>query len=247
MSSICEYYTLVLWPIAEGVCLDRLSLFTPHTFELGFFLHWPRFLSAAIRPDGDSTRDPSPSKSLLSAVCLWGSVFGGRDTRIQFDFFVQATSSSVVNAPDSRGADILDILQTEVLLSYYCLWSGRIIEATSHIGSAVALAGYARLNIFDNSTRSRAFLSRLCPMNLEHTVLDGVQPGEVVNAFWSVLVLQRTFAITVQANSTYGDMDSGVAPVDVPWPVDLDGPTSVYICLSYWFFFFFFFFFCSSF
>ncbi|KAJ7239910.1 hypothetical protein C8J57DRAFT_1372278 [Mycena rebaudengoi] len=196
----------------ESTCL--LLLVMPRTFDCGFFLYWPLFFSSFLREDiaAPGVLFPNrPSDALLNAMYLWGCVFGDRSIQVQSRFFARATSRLYADTPDGASADMLDVIQTQVLLANYLLRTGRVTETA-------ALTTYARLHLLGSPQEHPSFLARLNHDLTEYSHLGSVDTSEKVCCFWTVLMLQRAFAILVQSPSTCGDLDTGDDGVTTEWP-----------------------------
>jgi hypothetical protein len=125
-------------------------------------------------------------------------------------------------------SDFIYCLQTKLLVANYYLWAGQILEAKSWIGAASALAVYARLHQVGSSGGVSLVVCRLGG-GFAGTLArpaDDVERGEVVDAFWSVLATQRSFAMAVDPLDTGGDIDRGRC-VSTPWPSGADDYPSV--------------------
>ncbi|KAJ3558426.1 hypothetical protein NM688_g927 [Phlebia brevispora] len=57
---------------------------------------------------------------------------------------------------------------------------------------------------------------------------DAVQAGELVNAFWTVFILDKLWAVALGASSSITDHISGV-PISTPWPLSMEAYEEVRI------------------
>ena len=169
----------------------RLDKFFPHAEEFGFFLHVNTFrLSALLAfPLGHPSR---PTPGLLHTVHLFGI------------HFLQPESSHAQEAPPllaravqyvatdllgSHPDKIIHTLQAEVLLAYYFLRTGLLLEAKHRTGAAVSLALAAGLHSSTNiTTPSTIGIVQDQPYPLPPP-RNGLQEAERINAFWAVLTL----------------------------------------------------------
>ncbi|KAJ7204272.1 hypothetical protein C8J57DRAFT_1619097 [Mycena rebaudengoi] len=181
---------------------NLLAVFTPHAFECGFFLYAPRFVTSVLQGDSLDIANGSahPSPALVNAVYMWASVFADKTISVQTQFLERSLFHLTRNVANSSSPELLDTLQTELLLSLYFFRSGKVLEAKSRLGSACCLAVHGRLHLMGSQSDFQPILSRVTAHSTE------------------------TFAIVVQASSTHGDLDDGTGEITTPWPVDMSDP-----------------------
>ncbi|KZT10441.1 uncharacterized protein LAESUDRAFT_755949 [Laetiporus sulphureus 93-53] len=189
--------------------------FLPRASQIGFFLHPARFIACATDPHAFAL-----APALFGAVCLWGARFS-RDpaVRAHEPFFLQRAVHSVAAAlahPPTH--TLVHAIQAEVLLANYFFTANRLLEGRYHCNAAVALVLSCRLNklraVPDPPAAAVTRGVELPPP------ADAVEEGERINAFWSVFVLDKSWAVVVGSPSHF-DGPPG-AQVDTPWPLDIE-------------------------
>ncbi|KAG6812588.1 hypothetical protein H0H92_002057 [Tricholoma furcatifolium] len=203
----------------------KLDTFIQHATQFGFFLDSGRFFWSAMLPraTGDAAR---PSPALISASYLWAYHLTSRQERANNleDPREKALLENTLHhlAQDLAGTHphrVVHAIQAEVLLSYYYLKMGKMLQGAHHANSTLSLVIAAELH-----RKAGGAGGGLAPP------VDAVEAGERVDAFWAVLVLNNHWAaiqgsqatnhlaVGMQSGSGVGDLD-----VEVPWPVDSYG------------------------
>lgn len=115
----------------------------------------------------------------------------------------------------------LHTLQAEILLSYYFLRTGRVLEAKTHASVSVALALDCGLHMIGSQiTHSLPF----APLHVSaHSIPRSVEENEQINGFWAVFTLHKFVAIASDApSSTCGAFEAPGMHITTPWPSDHD-------------------------
>ncbi|KAL1737171.1 hypothetical protein EV714DRAFT_241019 [Schizophyllum commune] len=175
-----------------------LNAFVPYSNQLGFFMDRQRFLARISNPMGHPDR---PTASLLHAIHLWGARFsrGGVDGYEERHFLAAALHHLPKDLANKRA--LLDIIQAEVLISFYFLDIGKSVDGPYHSNSAVSLCLGARLNLVHSPDANAA------------SVVDPGTDAERIRAFWTCLVLDNYWSI---AHGSPAALES--IKIDTPWP-----------------------------
>ncbi|KZT10443.1 uncharacterized protein LAESUDRAFT_425502 [Laetiporus sulphureus 93-53] len=189
--------------------------FLPHASQVGFFLHPARFIARATGPHAFTF-----APALLSTVCLWGAHFS-RDPALRAHepvFLHRAVHSVTAALSQAPAHDLIHAIQAEVLLAHYFFAEDRLPEGRYHCNAAVALVLSCRLNKLHAVPNpvSAAAVTRGVELS---PPADAMEEGERINAFWSVFVLDKSWAATVGSPSHFNG--SHDAQVDTPWPHDI--------------------------
>jgi hypothetical protein len=144
--------------------------------------------------------------------------------RLEHHFLRRALEGTAVGLESPDIFKVVQTIQAEVLLSYYFLQVARPIEAKCHSSSAVSLAltcGLHKLRPLNAPNTEGGLLSHLDPNFLRP--VDGYEYGQLVNAFWSVFVLQKLLSVAVDPPSSLcGALEAPGLVIDTPWPMDID-------------------------
>ncbi|KAJ7156543.1 hypothetical protein C8R43DRAFT_1125738 [Mycena crocata] len=172
-----------------------------------FFLDPTRFRRSALLPLGHSDR---PSPVLLSAVYMWGSVL----SHLAPDVFLSSALRNLhQNSTGSDSSSILEIIQTEILISFYYLHAASPIQGRCHAAVAASLALGANLHLI----RSPQHPAPCPPFALAGPVFrppeTAADESERIDAFWAVFI---TNSFWVGAVGTHSAIPYGI-PVHTPW------------------------------
>ncbi|KAJ7082166.1 hypothetical protein C8R43DRAFT_965518 [Mycena crocata] len=153
-----------------------------------FFLEPVSFRQSALLPfpPGHSSR---PSASLLNAVYLWGSYLSsdaGHYTEDDFLALVLHNSVHDLSAIDAEGI-IIQLIQTEVLLSFWYLNSCQPLQGRRHCSVALSLASSSGFQIHSVHQKSVA----------DHP------PTEISKALGSILLLDEYWVIASDIPSNF--------------------------------------------
>ena len=190
----------------------RLNCFLPYSSEFGFFLNAARFKSAMLLalPIGHSSR---PAPPLIFAVSLCGIYISRQANSYLLEeryrrLAVEATCS---NLSGSHPVKILHGIQAEVLLAYYFIANSRYPEARYHIAAAVSMSIYAGLHKIGPPITTVLLPPR-----------DSIEEGERIIGIWSVLILDRSLAISLgEAPQMIFPSDDPSSKFETPWPLDM--------------------------
>jgi hypothetical protein len=209
--------------------MSRADALYHHCSRFGFFLNIGRFHKSFLLPlpVGHPAR---PSAALLNAVYLWGAHLSPALAEIydQRGFLRNSLHHLCKDLSSSHPNKVLHGIQAEVLLSYYYLKNGKVLEGNYHANAAVSLSLSAGLHRIRTPGTSNAFQghARLSNTALPYPV-DGIEEGERVDAFWAVLILNNYWVAIQESHSMFYDLQN--VGVDTPWPMD----TMEYELVSY--------------
>jgi len=204
----------------------RLENFLPHASQFGFFLHVPTFRNATLLayPSGHPSR---PTPGLLYAVQLMGTHFSQPESQQvqETPFLILSVQNTATDLFSSHPNKLLHTLQAEILLAYYFLRTGSLLEAKVHTGAAVSIAlgaGLHKIRSANMVVPSTIALIQDQPYSLPPP-LSGIEEAERINGFWAVLTLHKfiTAALEPPAN-VCGALEAPGMQIDTPWPVDMD-------------------------
>ncbi|KAJ7169213.1 hypothetical protein C8R43DRAFT_120570 [Mycena crocata] len=182
-----------------------------------FFLDAGNFSKSALLslPFGHPER---PSKTLLHAVYLWGSLVLTTPLPAPYTEEILVLNALQTLREDIRHLDlqlklVMETIQAEVLLGLYYLHAERPVEGRYHTAAAVSLALTAGLHRLSHHPVHQP----LPPFLLAHPLLlparNAGEVGERIGAFWAVAVLNNYW---VAADGCSSIMPYGT-PIDTPW------------------------------
>ncbi|KAJ6486519.1 hypothetical protein C8R47DRAFT_525554 [Mycena vitilis] len=187
-----------------------LDVFIPYASDWGFFLDTSRFRRESLLPHpiGHASR---PTPALLSAVYLVGIALSDAPTLREHEkkFLSRALSSLPVSLSGIHPRRCIHALQAEILLSNYLYSSGRFLEARYHTSTAASLA-VSTVLLSPSAATARPDA-------------EAIDEGERRDAFWTTLVLDRSWAVML---ATYPDMQDTDETLQFPWPESPDRPLS---------------------
>ena len=190
----------------------RLNSFLPYSSEFGFFLNAARFKSAMLLalPIGHPSR---PAPPLIYAVSLC-AIYISRQANsylLEERYCRLAVEATCSNLSGSHPVKILHGIQAEVLLAYYFIANSRYPEARYHIAAAVSMSIYAGLHKIGPPITTVLLPPR-----------DSIEEGERVIGIWSVLILDRSLAISLgEAPQMIFPSDDPSSKFETPWPLDM--------------------------
>ncbi|EGN93479.1 hypothetical protein SERLA73DRAFT_172094 [Serpula lacrymans var. lacrymans S7.3] len=200
--------------------------FIPHASELGFFLNISRFRDSLLSPASfDYLHRPSPT--LLNVLFLWNAHLCQSDAFVALEptFLSRTLKHLAIALSNIQSHQLLHIIQAELLLSYYFLRKDRFLEGRYHCSAAASLV------LSFNLHKIRSVHSQSVPETLfsirgnDEAELplpsDTIEEGERINAFWSVLVLDKCWAVTFGVPSNLSTNPLPGIRVDTPWPMDM--------------------------
>ncbi|KAJ3510495.1 hypothetical protein NLJ89_g4635 [Agrocybe chaxingu] len=203
-----------------------LDNFLPHAQQFGFFLHAPTFRASALLafPLGHPSR---PTPGLLNAVQLFGVHFSQPDspTNQERPLLIRTLQHVATDLLGGHPNKIIHTLQAEVLLAYYFLRVGSLLEAKVHTGSAISLAlgsGLHKIRSANVTSPSTIAIINDQPYALPPPIND-LQEAERINGFWSVLMLHKFITVALEAPPhVCGALEAPGMQIDTPWPIDMD-------------------------
>ncbi|KAG2124857.1 hypothetical protein DEU56DRAFT_916796 [Suillus clintonianus] len=198
--------------------LESLTKILPCADELGFFLHIPRVRASLMTTA--SRGIPIALQNAIILLCLHIT----ETTQTAFESTLLSTSlRQLVDIIPSCGTstrDLLHVLQTEVLLTYYLFRVGRTVEARYHLGAAANLVLAFRLYSSSpsegepNTPADMQFM----PFDIFRTTLpnpvDDVEQTEVIHAFWNIFTRDKSMSAVLGLPPSIGRS----IRVTVPWP-----------------------------
>ena len=222
-------------PIVVGIflcsiCLllisnSRLDTFILHAEHFGFFLHISTFRSSALLafPLGHSSR---PTPGLLHTVHLFGTHFLQPEAlhAQEAPLLARAVQYVATDLLGSHPDKIINTMQAEVLLAYYFLRMGMLLEAKHRTGAAVSLAlGSGLHKLYSPNIMSASTIGILQdqPYSLP-PAKNGVQAAERINGFWAVLSLHKFISVALECPAQVcGALEAPGMQIDAPWPIDM--------------------------
>lgn len=224
--SVSWSISCIAFPVTLVRLTSSLDNFLPHCTQFGFFLNVPCFRDAAVLPlpFGHPSR---PSTSVLSAVYLWGVHMSHSASLItqERDIMTMALQNTATDPLSAHPSKDLHTLQAEVLISYYLLRVGRLLEAKTHAAAALSLALGCRLHTIRPSSPYDLSASSLLSDNTRYPPWRSIEEDERINGFWAVFTLHKYIAVAseIPLNLRKASIGSGTQ-IDAQWACD---------CLSY--------------
>ncbi|KAK7019635.1 hypothetical protein R3P38DRAFT_3554243 [Favolaschia claudopus] len=208
-----------------------LQYFLPHATQFGFFLHPIRFKESVLPPFhlGDERR---PSPALIYAAYLWGAHLSQSPHILPSAPYFLKRAQRHITANEiciSNPTHLLQTIQAQVLLSTYLLRNNQFLEAEFHLNGAATLAlGYQLHKIRSSRPASPPLLG--VPLLLGEEVYpaapaDGIEEGERIRAFWTVVCLQNHLIFAANAASSSAAfclLGSPGMGIDTPWPFEIE-------------------------
>ncbi|KAJ7670077.1 hypothetical protein DFH06DRAFT_1125474 [Mycena polygramma] len=185
-----------------------------------FFLDPAAFKQSAPFPQPFGRPDRLP-RGLLNAVSLWAthisptSVAHGpysEDERLNRTVHSLTHHVAIVDLPQHQHTTYL--IQAQVLLSLYYLDSGNLVQGNYHCAGATSLALTAGLHQL--GTPSQAPYPPQVSLSMTPATAVSAPSNELINAFWSVVLLNNYFVAASGAPSSI-PCDT---PIRTPWPTD---------------------------
>ncbi|KAJ7772638.1 hypothetical protein DFH07DRAFT_167558 [Mycena maculata] len=191
----------------QNVAKILFEVFARHASQFGFFLNGPRIVKSVFAPD--SRRPISPS--LLNSILLFGIHLSGSPAlQARESIFLGRALQSTTSL---RPYQMIQNIQSEVLLAQYFLKQGRFVEAMHRINTAASLSiGCGLHRLQGPHTEKTAY-------TLPSTN-DAIEQGERVNAFWSIMASHKIFSIIMRWPSSVSDILD--EQIDLPWPLDME-------------------------
>ncbi|KAF8159477.1 hypothetical protein B0H34DRAFT_405912 [Crassisporium funariophilum] len=210
---------------ALGILQSSLDNFLPHAEQFGFFLHIPTFRNSALLafPLGHPAR---PTPGLLSSVHLLGVHFSQPETMHgqEIPLLARAVQHVATDLLGSHPNKVLHTLQAEILLAYYFLRTGSLLEAKCRTGTAISLAlgsGFHKIRSANVTAPSTIALLHDQPFALPPPQ-DSMQEVERINGFWTVLMLHKFISVALESPAhVCGALEAPGMQIDTPWPIEM--------------------------
>ncbi|KAA1476063.1 hypothetical protein DENSPDRAFT_806624 [Dentipellis sp. KUC8613] len=206
-------------------CIPRLDHFFAHSSQLGWFMHVGRFRSDIRLPDGD---DSKPIPALINAVYLFGAaivrrVTGSSNTADENVFLSQALRCIGAGLACSRSLQIMQVIQTHLLLALYHYIVGEYIEGRRQSNTAASLAITSQLHRIRASEPPQNLLGfvDIVPLPIAEC-RDQVEEGERINGMWATFAMDRCWAVAFGAPAIISNDPMLGTQIDTPWPLDME-------------------------
>ncbi|KAF8873966.1 hypothetical protein CPB84DRAFT_1798041 [Gymnopilus junonius] len=200
--------------IAENL----MSTFLAHAAQVGFFLNVPRFQASFFinQPTG------RPSPALISSAYLWAIRFS-HDPSVKVHeaaYLDRATQDAATALSGTHPERIMHTIQAEVLLANYFFASGRFFEGKYHVTTAISMVFSAGLHRIRSATPQQ---SQTSADNRLSAPRDPTEEGERILALWTVLNLDKTWAIALEERPNFEYSSHALATkIDTPWPLEME-------------------------
>ncbi|KAJ7605108.1 hypothetical protein DFH06DRAFT_1348851 [Mycena polygramma] len=191
-----------------------------------FFLPSAPFRASALLPlpFGHQHR---PSRSLLSAVYLWGSVLSHISPNAPYTpeaFLVCVVENIPQDMCRLSGNPqlIVETIQAEILLSFYYLHVADSFLGRYHASAASSIALGAEFHLVRSPQYPTAYPSFAVNASLPPS-RNAAQEAVRIDAFWAVNIINNYWAA---ANSSPSPIPSTIS-VDSPWPSSSQGGSTI--------------------
>lgn len=172
-----------------------------------------------------------PTAALLNVVYLWGVHLSPSRPGI-YDESGFLRSTLYYLSEDLSGSHphkVIHTIQAEILLSYYYLKKGKLLEGSYHANAAMSLSLSAGLNQnvtaeeITSASDQESSATRIPPP------VDVAEEGERIDAFWAAIILNNYWVAIQESHSMLGDpLDTSI---DTPWPTD--SPYHIPVCFPF--------------
>lgn len=191
-----------------------VDAFLPYALDFGFFLNEARCRSTVLAEAGRDGR----SSVLLTAMCLCAVSLLRLPSLLPLLPRLQSRAMELsAYALSSRHPDqVTYYIQADILLAHYSFSHGRFLEGRQRLNAVTAVSvacGLHRLR----SSRPAAIGSNDLQMP---PVGNAVEEGERILAFWTVVILDKSWAVAMgDCSSLPISTDRPESQVDTPWPL----------------------------
>ncbi|KAF8869890.1 hypothetical protein CPB85DRAFT_775849 [Mucidula mucida] len=195
---------------------NLIQIALQHRTEIGFFLDPKRFLGTLTTSDTNGR----PLKALMSAVLLWGSHLSeiNDSKRYEVKYRARAVRDTAQGLASGHPQAVMHSIQAEILLAHYFYRQSRFVEGKYHASVTVSLALSAKLH----KIRSIDGPSDVPNATSLPPPPDAVEEGERINGFWTVFMLNKSWAAADDSPSPFQCTFSPEARIDVPWPLEIE-------------------------
>jgi len=212
----CECYDSSISPDSQPAdkC-SRLNAFLANSHAVGFFLSKEKLKAAVCNATFFDRQRPLPC--LLNVIYLWGIALSASPVLSAQEPIFLSRSLSQIGIPSQHRDDVLQRVQTHILLGNYFMRSGHMHEGKSHSNTAI---WFAMRNGFHKPVTTSP----------SATPSPGsIDPVDRAAAFWAAYYLDKCWSLLLALPSACPDQRNPTDEdrIDVPWPIDVDKPTSV--------------------
>lgn len=205
---------------------NRLDAFYSQCHLFGMFLVPDRFYQSFLLPlpIGHLSR---PTAALLNVVYLWGVHLSPSSPGIYDESgFLRSTLYHLSeDLSGSHPYKVMHTIQAEILLSYYYLKDGKLLEGSYHANAAMSLSLSAGLNKNLAAEEMTSVSNQASAITLPPPI-DVAEEGERIDAFWAAVILNNYWIAIQESHSMLCDpLDTRV---DTPWPSD--SPYHIPVC-----------------
>jgi hypothetical protein len=215
-----EFSTSSWWDQEEPpsqIVLESLNKILPYVDELGFFLHIPRVRNTLVT--ASSRGIPIALQNAIILLCL--HITETKQTAFELTVLSRCLRqlADIIPSCSASTRDLLNVLQTEILLTYYLFRVGRIVEARYHSGAAASLVLAFRLHSSSlggepNRPADMQFISFDMFRTTLPNPVDDVEQTEAIHAFWNVFTQDKSMSAVLGVPPS---IDRSIR-VSVPWP-----------------------------
>lgn len=193
------------------IVLESLDNILPYADELGFFLHIPRVRSTLIT--ASSRGIPVALQNAIILLCL--HIMETKQTAFELTVLSRCLRqlADIIPSCSASTRDLLNVLQTEVLLAYYLFRVGRTVEAKYHSGAAASLVMAFRLHSSPLDREPTDMQFDIFRTTLANPV-DDIEQTEATHAFWNVFTRDKSMSAVLGVPPSIGRS----IRVSVPWP-----------------------------
>ena len=194
----------------------RLNAFLANSTAAGFFLNKQK-LKAAVYNATPFFDQPRPLPCLLNTIYLWGIALSASPVLSAHEPIFLSRSLSQIGIPSQQRDDLMQRVQTHILLSNYFMRSGHMNEGKSHSNAAMWF-------VMRNGFHKPAVTPSVVPLSPGST-----DPADRVAAFWAAYYLDKCWSVLLTLPSACPDQRNSTDEdrIDVAWPVDVDKPAQV--------------------
>jgi hypothetical protein len=196
-----------------------LNKIIPYANEFGFFLHVPR-----VRASLENTSGHGIPLALQNAIILISLHLTEAQHQSASELTLLSTSlrqlTEIIPFCGGNTRNLLHVIQTEVLLTFYLFRVGRTAEARYHLGAAASIALAFRLHSSSLSEGElnipadmQSMLYEIFRTPLPHPV-DEIERTEAIHAFWTIFTRDKCMSAVLGIPPNI----SRSTPITVPWP-----------------------------
>lgn len=159
----------------------------------------------------------------MNAVYLLGAYFSS-DPNLNnlheelLAYTLQDLSTTLI---DITPLAIIDILQVEVLLTYYFFSNNRTVEGVYHMDAASSIVLASRLHQI-RSTRYSTIAGWTPSQYQLAPTIDPTEEGQRVNAFWTTFILDQNWSTAIGRTPVLADEERKGTVIDTPWPRSIE-------------------------